>query len=204
MQHALLLEPSSPALQLFLARVFLHTGEYQRAIASLSGLIENGPDFSTARRHRAQAYILSGQPNLAIADLLLVPQDRSEDVAVRLPLLARAYADCGETERAETIYAALKEMARTEFVVGFNLATVAVGLGRLEEALIHLERGLQKREPAMLMLRTLPWFEPIAHRARFKALLRAVWPPGERPASSSRGTGSGHFGALCGTRTATG
>ncbi len=203
MQHALLLEPSSPTLQLFLARVFLHTGEYQRAIAALSGLIESGPDFSTARRHRAQAYILSGQPNAAVADLLLMPQDRSEDVAVRLPLLARAYADCGETERAGNIYAALQEMARTDFVVGFNLATVAIGLGRLEEALAHLEHGLQKREPAMLMLRTLPWFEPIAQRVRFKALLRAIGPPAERPAPS-RSTGSGHLGAFCGTRTATG
>jgi hypothetical protein len=26
------------------------------------------------------------------------------------------------------------------------------------------------------MLRTLPWFEPIVKRARFKAVLRAVWP----------------------------
>ncbi len=74
------------------------------------------------------------------------------------------------------------ELARTEYVVEFNLATVAVGLGMLDGALAHLERGLQKREPAMLMLRSLPWFEPIEQRARFKALLQAIWPP-ERPAA---------------------
>ena len=68
----------------------------------------------------------------------------------------------------------LLDLARTEYVVDFNLATVAVGLGLLEEALKHLERGLERREPALLMLRTLPWFEPIANRARFKAVLRAV------------------------------
>ena len=71
-----------------------------------------------------------------------MPQDRAEDVALRLPLLGRAYAECGDTERAESIYRALLEIARTDFVVGFNLATVAVGLGRLEEALEHLERGV--------------------------------------------------------------
>jgi tetratricopeptide (TPR) repeat protein len=109
--------------------------------------------------------------------LLLLPQDRAEDIALRLPLLARAYADCGDTERAETIYRALLEMSRIEFVVGFNLATVAVGLGRLEEALVHLERALAKREGALLMLRSLPWFGPIAQRARFKALLQAIGPP---------------------------
>lgn len=180
MQRALLIEPSSPVLQLFLARVLLHTGEYRGAIDSLSSLIESGADFSIARRHRAQAYILNGQPAEALADLLLLPQDRAEDLALRLPLLGRAYAECGDTERAETIYKTLLEMARTEFVVGFNLATVAVGIGKLEEALDHLERALEKREPALLMLRSLAWFGRIEQRARFKALLNAVGPPQDR------------------------
>jgi DNA-binding winged helix-turn-helix (wHTH) protein len=183
LQRALFVEPSSPALQLFLARTFLHTGEYGRAIGSLSNLIESGPDFSIARRHRAQAFILNGQAGEALADLLLLPQDRAEDIALRLPLLGRAYADCGDSERAEAIYRRLLELAQTEFVVGFNLATVAVGLGRLEEALEHLELGMSKREPALLMLRSLPWFGPIANRSRFKALLRAIWPNYSRTAT---------------------
>jgi len=175
-QRALVIEPSSPLLQLFVARVFLHTGDYRRAIGALSNFIDNGPDFSLARRHRAQAFILNGQPAEALADLLLLPQDRAEDVALRLPLLGRAYADCGDTERAEEIYRTLQEMARTEFVVGFNLATVAVGLGRFEEALDHLELAFERRETALLMLRSLPWFRPVARRARFKALVQAIWP----------------------------
>lgn len=183
-QRALLVEPSSASLQLFLARTFLHTGEYRRAIDSLSNLIEGGPDFSIARRHRAQAFVLNGQPAEALADLLLLPQDRAEDIALRLPLLGRAYAECGDTERAESIYHVLIELAKTEYVVGFNLATVAVGLGHLEEALGHLESGLEKHEPALLMLRSLPWFEPIAQRSRFKAILRAIW-PGDRPVQNS-------------------
>ncbi|MGA8100080.1 MAG: winged helix-turn-helix domain-containing protein [Candidatus Cybelea sp.] len=176
MQRALLVEPSSPVLQLFLARTFLHTGEYRRAIDSFSNFIENGPDFSVARRYRAQAFILNGQPAEALADLLQLPQDRAEDLAFRLPLLGRAYADCGDLDRAEGIYRNLVEIARTEYVVGFNLATVAVGLGKLEVALEHLEGALSKREPALLMLRSLPWFGPLAQRSRFKALLRAIWP----------------------------
>ncbi len=176
MQRAVLVEPSSPVLQLALARIYLHTGEFRRAIDALSSLIDGGPDFAMARRHRAQAFILSGQPAEALADLLLLPQDRAEDIALRLPLLGRAYAECGDGERAESIYRRLLEMASTEYVAGFNLATVAVGLGRLEEALGHLERGLARCEPALLMLRSLPWFEPIAQRARFKSVLRAVWP----------------------------
>lgn len=175
-QRALLVDPSSPVLQLSLARLFLHAGAYRRAIDAFSDLIEAGPDFTVARGYRAQAFILNGEPAEALADLLVLPNDRAEDVALRLPLLARAYADCGDADRALAMYRTLLDLARTEYVVDFNLATVAVGLGLLEEALEHLERGVQRREPALLMLRTLPWFEPIANRARFKAVLRAVWP----------------------------
>ncbi|HEY2475114.1 MAG TPA: tetratricopeptide repeat protein [Candidatus Cybelea sp.] len=185
-QHALAIEPSSPAVQLFHARTFLHTGEYARAIDAFSSLIESGPDFSIARRYRAQGFILSKQPARAISDLLLLPQDRAEDTALRLPLLGRAYADCGEHERAEGIYRTLQEMSRTEFVCNFNLATVAVGLGRLEAALRHLEDALALREPALMMLRSLPWFAAIEQRARFKAVLAAIWPRADGPAMASK------------------
>ncbi len=180
MQRALQIEPSSPALQLCLARSLMHGGAYASAIAVFSHLIASGPDFALGRRHRAQALILCGRPAEALADLLLLPQDRAEDIALRLPLVARAYADCGDFERAETLYRVLQEFSRTEYVVGFNLATVAVGLGRLEEALDHLERALRQREPSLLMLRSLPWFAPIASRSRYKAILAAIWPPAGR------------------------
>jgi len=188
MERALLVEPSSPVLQFCLARGFLHTGEYQRSIDAFSRLIESVPELTIARRHRAQAFLLNAQPAEALADLLVMPVDRADDLALRLPLLARAYADCGETERAQEIYRVLLETAHTEFVTNFNLAIVAVGLRRLEQALQHLEQALESREPALLLLHTLPLFEPIAQRARFKAVLRAVGAPVDQSARSFAGT----------------
>jgi DNA-binding winged helix-turn-helix (wHTH) protein/tetratricopeptide (TPR) repeat protein len=176
MQRALLMEPSSPVLQLCLARIFLHTGQYRQAIDLFSALIENIPDLSIARRHRAQALMLNGQPVEALADLLVLPADRAEDLALRLPLLARAYAECGDIERAESLYQTLQELARTEFVVSFNLAMIAIALGRVDQAFGYLERALEQREPALLLLGGLPWFATIAHRTRFKALVQAIWP----------------------------
>lgn len=174
MERALLIEPSSPVLQLCLARIFLHNGEYRRAIDAFASLLESVPELSIARLHRAQAFVLNGQPVEALADLLVLAVDRAEDLAFRLPLLGRAYADCGETKRAEDIYANLLDASRTEYVTGVNLAMVAAGLGRLEEAFTHLERSLLDRDPALLLLRGLPWFEPIAQRTRFRDLLRAI------------------------------
>ncbi len=174
MQNALLIEPSAPCLQMLFGRVLMHLGRFDRAIAHLSNLIETGPEFALARRYRAQALILNGRPSDAILDLQLLPENRVEDIALRLPLLGRAYADTGDVERATLIYRSLLEMERTEFVVQWNLAVVAVGLGLYDEALDHLENGLGKREASMPLLRTAGWFAPIAKSGRFKALLRAV------------------------------
>ncbi|HKE38137.1 MAG TPA: tetratricopeptide repeat protein, partial [Candidatus Baltobacteraceae bacterium] len=124
-QHALSVEPSSPALQIMMGRVLTQCGDYEKAIVYLSHLIESGPEFAIARRHRAQAMILSGRPGDAVVDLLMLPQDRSEDAALRLPLLGRAYGEMGETQRAREIYTMLLEMVRTEFIVYWNLAMVA-------------------------------------------------------------------------------
>jgi DNA-binding winged helix-turn-helix (wHTH) protein/predicted Zn-dependent protease len=176
LERALSIDPSSPVLRLCLAQMFMYAGEIRRAIDWISNILESFPDLWIARAHRAQAFILNSQPAEALQDLMLLPFDRAEDLALRLPLLGRAYAGCGDVEHAESIYQALLKTAQTEFVVGFNLATVAIGLGKAEEALEHLERALEKREPALLMLRSLPWFAPVAQRARFKAVLNAIWP----------------------------
>jgi DNA-binding winged helix-turn-helix (wHTH) protein/Tfp pilus assembly protein PilF len=175
-QRALLIDASSPPLQVLLGRILVHTGDYARGIAYLTTLIESGAEFAVARRHRAQALILDGRPAEALVDLMLLPVDRAEDVALRLPLLGRAYADCGDIARAEEIYESLREMGRREYVVCWNLATVAVGLGRYDEALDYLEKALEEREPTLLLLRSYPWFEAISKQHRFKSLLRAIAP----------------------------
>jgi DNA-binding winged helix-turn-helix (wHTH) protein len=173
-EQAISLEPSSAAFQLLLARMFLLSGAYEQAIQSFSTLIEAGAAFQTARRYRAQAYILSGEPYKAIGDLLHLPQGRAEDIAFRLPLLARAHADCGDAERAQEIYDGLLATASTDLVPGWHLAIIAAGLGRPDAALDHLELAAERREPSLLMLRRLPWFTSLAPRARFRSILARV------------------------------
>jgi len=173
-QRALMLEPSSPYLHLLLARVLVHAQNFAQGIASLSALIEADPGFSLARRYRAQAHLLNGDPGNAIADLMLLPADRSEDPSFRLPMLGRAYADCGDRERAVRVHRALIDISSTEYVVAWNLAISAIGAGDEEAALGYLESAFAQREPAMLFLRSQRWFRPIESHPRFRRLLDAI------------------------------
>ena len=150
-QRALTMEPSSPHLQLLFARVLVHSGEYDQAILSLSNLVEADGSFYISRRYRAQAYLLQGQPEPAIGDLLLLrAQEQSEDPSFRLPMLGRAYADCGDKRRAQDIHKSLVAMAASSYVVCWNLALSAIGIGKNEEAMTWLERAYEEREPTLL------------------------------------------------------
>ncbi len=174
LQHALAIYPSSIILQLLFAQIFLYEGDYTRAIDTLTTLLDAGPDFGSARRYRAQAFILNGQSPLAISDLELLSQDRSENIAFRLPMLARAYSECGDIERATRLYESLVDMSHTECVLQWNLAIAAVSVGRYNEALSHLETSMDRREPSFLLIGSMPWFEPVARRARFMDLYNHV------------------------------
>jgi DNA-binding winged helix-turn-helix (wHTH) protein/Flp pilus assembly protein TadD len=175
-KRALMLEPSSLSRQLLLGLTLVHAGHYRRGIACLSSVVKSDGDFYVAKRYRAQALLLNGQCEEALAELLLLPQERSDDPSFRLPLLARAFMDCGERDRAEQIYANLQSMAESEYVVSWNLAVVAVALGRCNEAIAHLQRACKDREPSLLFLKSLPWFRRISGRPEFKEILQAVGP----------------------------
>jgi DNA-binding winged helix-turn-helix (wHTH) protein len=173
-QLALTLEPSSLSLQLLVARVLLHSERNAEAIALMSNILETNPAFYIARRYRAQAYVLDAQPEKAIGDLELLPQERSEDPSFRLPMLGRAYADAGESRRAVEVFDALRSVAQTEYVVCWNLAIVACGLRRYAGALSYLETACDQHEATLPFLKSLRWFDAIAGDARFKRIVERV------------------------------
>lgn len=173
---ALALDPSSLLAQLLVAHALSHSGKYDLAIAMISSIVEADERFYIARRYRAQAHLLGGQPEKALADLERLPRERSEERSFRLPMLGRAYADLGDMSRATEIYDALRELARTEYVVLWNLAIVAVGIERYEDGLEYLETAYAQREPTLPFLKSERWFEPIARDDRFTSILAKVGP----------------------------
>jgi tetratricopeptide (TPR) repeat protein len=169
-RRAVMTEPSSLSRQLLLGRALLHAGRYQSAITCFTKIIDSDERLYVARRYRAEALLLDERPEEALAELLLMPQEPSEDRCFRLPLLGKAYADCGDKRRAEQIYEDLLAMSRAQYVVHWNLAIVSLAIGRTEDSLDHLQRAWADREPAVLFLRSRPWFKAIAHCEAFKKI----------------------------------
>ncbi|MBV8331177.1 MAG: winged helix-turn-helix domain-containing protein [Candidatus Eremiobacteraeota bacterium] len=174
-RQALVVEPASLTLQLLMARVLVHSGDYRRAIGEMTNILAADAQFYAARRYRAQAYILAGDPQAAIDDLQPQPSDPEEDLSFRLPLMARAYAQLGDP-RAREIYEQLRSRSKTEYITHWNVGLVAAALDRRDEAVHELQSALRERESTLLLLRTLPWFEPVMRRPEVRKILREVGP----------------------------
>ncbi|HTU83475.1 MAG TPA: winged helix-turn-helix domain-containing protein [Candidatus Acidoferrales bacterium] len=178
-------DPSLVRTQLLLGRALFFSRRYEESATLLSALIDVGAGYHLARLYRAQVYVAEGRAPDAIADLNHLPAGRAEDLSYRLPLLARAYAICGEEQRAADLYAHLVEASHSDHVLQTNLAMVAVALGRLGDALHHLECGMALREPSVVMLNAVPWFRELAHLARYNDLLARIR-RGEQPPECTR------------------
>jgi DNA-binding winged helix-turn-helix (wHTH) protein/Tfp pilus assembly protein PilF len=172
---ALLVDPASLSLQLLQARVLAHGGEYDRAIAAMSNILAEDANFVLARRYRAQAFALAGRYKEALEDLT-TSADESEDLAYRLPMMARAHAGLGDVAAAVRIYDSLRQRSERNYVTQWNLAIVCYGLGRHEETLRYLQRALALREPALLFLRTVHWFSALERRRAFRQILKSIGP----------------------------
>jgi predicted Zn-dependent protease len=187
-QHALMLDPSCAQLHVLFAQAMIHAGDYERVIPFLSDLIELEPECRVARRFRAQAYLWGGHPEKAICDLEHLLQEADTN-STEIAMLSRAFAECGDADRAREMHAKLLEMSSTEHIVRVNLALSAIGLGEEREAMQHLESAYLDREPILVFLKGLHWFEPLRHMPEFAQMLVNIGPKSRRDRSTNASYG---------------
>ena len=72
----------------------------------------------------------------------------------------------------------LERMHREGYVPTVFRAIALTQLGKKEQAKNMLQAGYRDHDPYMVMIKALPWFDPIRTDARFQELLRKMnFPP---------------------------
>ncbi|HEY1655692.1 MAG TPA: winged helix-turn-helix domain-containing protein [Candidatus Tumulicola sp.] len=173
-RRALALDPASLALLLLQSRIYLYEGSYRKAIGGMGNLLQTDPSFFLARRYRAQAYLFDRRPRLAANDLQTVPEEPADDASFRLAMLARAYGCCERYAEARALYQRLRDLQAAHYVPEWNLAVAGVGAGLADAAMLHLTRAFEAREPALLLMPSLPLFEPLERRPDFQRLAAGI------------------------------
>ncbi|MEX2270497.1 MAG: tetratricopeptide repeat protein [Vicinamibacterales bacterium] len=126
--------PGDPASELTLGRLYVITGEFDRAISILNGFLLDQPGYTEAILLLSDAYAGKGQTGEAIAALEHVIREAPEmtQPAIRL---AEMYEADGQWQKAADLYARLiAGTPRMAAVLRPRRATALVNAGRIDEA----------------------------------------------------------------------
>ncbi|MBV8727215.1 MAG: winged helix-turn-helix domain-containing protein, partial [Candidatus Eremiobacteraeota bacterium] len=150
-EAALLIEPSNLLFQCALGLILGRMGEFSKAIACFSSVLEDDPQFEDAIECRIASYIGIGRGEDALRDL-----DRLPPSNTNLARRVCAYAVSGDKTAAENALENLLTARKDGHVAPDFLAAAFLLLDRQEEALLALQQGIDNRETGVLVFRTWP------------------------------------------------
>jgi TolB-like protein/Tfp pilus assembly protein PilF len=182
-QRAVELDPLSLIINADLGGTLMVARRYDQAIAQLQRTLALDERFGYAHWNLGEALYLKGDTAGAIAEY---EKARSlDDDPQILGLLGRAYADTGQKDKAIELFRELDERPKHEFVRGYIVALVYIGLGDKAKAIDCLEREyLDHDNIDTAWIRVDPMLDPLRGDPRFEALAEKIVPAREFHASS--------------------
>ncbi len=96
-----------------------------------------------------------------------------------LPLkdLGYTYAVSGRPAEARKILDRLTALSQESYVSPFNMATIHVGLGEMDEAFAWLDEAYEERSRSLAWLNVAKEYDGLRSDPRFKSLLRRIGLP---------------------------
>jgi TolB-like protein/DNA-binding winged helix-turn-helix (wHTH) protein/Tfp pilus assembly protein PilF len=95
----------------------------------------------------------------------------SQGQPLDLLILAQAQKSAGQVEDARRTLNRLKEMGAAGYVSDALLATASWSLGEREAAIQHLQRGIERRDSYLALLKVAPMFDDMRSDARFQEMV---------------------------------
>jgi TolB-like protein/Tfp pilus assembly protein PilF/class 3 adenylate cyclase len=172
-KRAIELDPLSPIINAALGQTLSIARRYDEAIAQLRKTLEIDPTFYYAHYSLGIALQLKGDMPGAITEYAKA-QQLSDDLRVQV-LLANIKALSGEKEAAVQMLAELEELSRHRYVRSYWRALLYLSLGKRDEAIRWLEKGVADHEGLEIAwIKVDPLLDPLRGDPRFEALVQKV------------------------------
>jgi hypothetical protein len=158
--QAMVEDNPAPANLEELGALYLEDGRYQKALVCFDRAIASRADSIDTFYRRGLAEMELQQFHLAIVDFERVVQaDPKYDFYRAAGMLAHAYAQTGQTEKADAAFQRVTAIA-TSSEIQYYYAEFLASQGRKAEAAEWIQRILSKRRtmPAFQKRRERPWF----------------------------------------------
>jgi Tfp pilus assembly protein PilF len=169
-EQALALDPLSLMINADLGWLSFFARQHDRAIDQLRKTIDMDPNF-------ALAYWLLGlnQEQRGLLDEATAAFRKavslSEDIPFALASLGHALGRSGQPAEAATTLDSLQRLAARRYVSPHSIATVHLGLNRIDDALEWLNRAADERSNWMIFLNVDPVFDPLRDHPQFKRIV---------------------------------
>ena len=177
-QRAVELDPLSLIINADLGSTFMMARQYDQAIAQLQRTLTLDNKFGYTHWNLGEALYLKGDKAAAIAEYQKA-RTLDDDPQI-VALLGRAYADTGQKDQALELVRELEARARQQFVRGYLIALVYIGLGDKTKAIDYLEREYLNHDNIdTAWIRADPMLDPLRGDPRFEALAEKILPARE-------------------------
>ncbi len=177
-ERAVELDPLSLIINADLGSTFMLARQYDQAIAQLQRTLTLDNKFGYTHWNLGEALYLKGDAAAAIAEYKKA-RTLDDDPQI-VALLGRAYADTGQKDQALELVRELEARARQQFVRGYLIALVYIGLGDKTKAIDCLEREYLNHDNIdTAWIRADPMLDPLRGDPRFEALAEKILPARE-------------------------
>ena len=168
------LDPLSLIINTDMAEMFYYAGQHDQAIQQARKVLEMDPSFSLGRQILAWAYLEKHLDAEAIGELeaAVGASGPGSHLVSVVGSLGVAYARAGRQAEARKVLTELK--AGPDEEPWFQTAWIYTALGEHDRAFASLEKAYQQRAGALILLKALPFLEPLHSDPRFQDLVRRV------------------------------
>jgi serine/threonine-protein kinase len=164
------IDPDSPVVAASRGIVRFYERDYSRARREIEAVVGAHPHFGLGHYFLAMCHEAEGrvaQAAASAAESVRLSGGSAETLATQGHALGRL----GRTAEAEAILTELHGRASGRYVSPVLIALVLLGLGREDEALAELERGLEVKATELIWLGVRPTWSVLERSQRFRAVL---------------------------------
>ncbi len=166
------IDPLSPIIGTNLGDTLVYAGRYDEAIEQYKRTLSLDPNFAYAYYALGLVYGLKGMYPEAISETRKSLELNQNPIAQGY--LGLWLAKSGERKEAMKLLDQLKQESAQDYVPGYSIALIYIGLNEKEEALNWLEKVVADRSPTLVYYAVSPVLNNLRAEPRFKGMLKRM------------------------------
>jgi TolB-like protein/DNA-binding winged helix-turn-helix (wHTH) protein len=168
------LDPLNLRTNTFEGQYLVQSGRVDEGLDKLLKTIELEPNFYLAHQFAANAYIEKGMYREAVEEARRAKELSGGAPTIPMSFLGYALAKSGKTAEARAVLNELLKMSESRYVSPFVLALIHNALDERDETYRWLERGIEIRDPRMVLLKFEPKWNNLRGDPKFQEIVRRV------------------------------